>query len=42
VLWYAAQLATEFGLSLDEVAARNLEKLRLRREHGTITGTGAR
>jgi hypothetical protein len=24
------------------VAARNLEKLRLRREHGTIIGTGAR
>ncbi|GAB4418058.1 MAG: nucleoside triphosphate pyrophosphohydrolase family protein [Anaerolineales bacterium] len=40
VLWYLAQLATELGLSLDEVAEYNLEKLYSRLERGTIRGDG--
>ena len=40
VLWYLAQLATEFGLSFEEVAAFNLEKLLSRKERGAIHGDG--
>lgn len=40
VLWYIAQLATEFGLSLDEVAAQNIEKLYSRMERGVLHGSG--
>ncbi len=40
VLWYVAQLCTELGLSLDEVAAYNLEKLYDRLERGKIRGEG--
>lgn len=40
VLWYVAQVATELGLSLDEVAQHNLDKLMSRLERGTIQGDG--
>ncbi|MEK7193258.1 MAG: nucleoside triphosphate pyrophosphohydrolase family protein [Patescibacteria group bacterium] len=40
VLWYLSQLATEIGLSLEEVAETNLEKLLSRKERGTIHGSG--
>ncbi|TAK96594.1 hypothetical protein EPO05_01470 [Patescibacteria group bacterium] len=40
VLWYVAQLSTEFGLSLEDVAAGNIEKLYSRLERGTINGNG--
>ncbi len=40
VLWYAAQLATELGISLEDVAAKNLEKLLSRKERGTLQGSG--
>lgn len=40
VLWYISQLATELGLSLDEVAERNLKKLLDRLERGRIGGEG--
>ena len=40
VLWYVAQLATELGLSLDEVAEKNIEKLASRLERGKINGDG--
>ncbi len=40
VLWYIAQVCTELGLSLDEVAAHNIEKLYSRLERGTIRGDG--
>lgn len=40
VLWYVAQLCTEFGLSMDEVAKTNLEKLFSRKERGVLHGDG--
>jgi NTP pyrophosphatase (non-canonical NTP hydrolase) len=40
VLWYAAQLATEAGLDLDEVAEANLRKLLSRREREVLQGSG--
>jgi NTP pyrophosphatase (non-canonical NTP hydrolase) len=40
VLWYLAQICTELGLSLDEVAEHNIEKLYSRLERGTIGGDG--
>lgn len=40
VLWYVAQLATELGFSLDEVAQENLEKLFSRLERNKINGDG--
>lgn len=40
VLWYAAVLASELGVDLETIAARNLCKLRGRRERGTLQGSG--
>jgi len=40
VLWYIAQVSTELGLSLDEVAEHNIAKLYDRLERGTIRGDG--
>jgi NTP pyrophosphatase (non-canonical NTP hydrolase) len=40
VMWYTAQLATEFGVDLDAVAVQNIEKLHSRLERGTIKGDG--
>lgn len=40
VLWYIAQLATELGLSLDEIASANLKKLLSRKERGVLRGSG--
>ncbi|MEB3321097.1 MAG: nucleoside triphosphate pyrophosphohydrolase family protein [Cyanobium sp.] len=40
VLWYLAQLATELGLDLNEVAAANLEKLASRAARNVIGGSG--
>jgi NTP pyrophosphatase (non-canonical NTP hydrolase) len=40
VLWYAAQLASELELDLDEVAASNLEKLFSRQQRGVLHGAG--
>ncbi|MFA5747365.1 MAG: nucleoside triphosphate pyrophosphohydrolase family protein [Candidatus Paceibacterota bacterium] len=40
VLWYVAALSGELGLKLDEVALRNVEKLRSRQERGKIRGAG--
>ena len=40
VLWYVAQLATELGLSLEEVASANLSKLQSRSHRGTLHGEG--
>jgi NTP pyrophosphatase (non-canonical NTP hydrolase) len=40
VLWYVAQLATELGLSLDDVAENNIAKLASRLERGALHGSG--
>ncbi|MDC2975049.1 nucleoside triphosphate pyrophosphohydrolase family protein [Prochlorococcus sp. AH-736-K09] len=40
VLWYISNLCTELDFTLDEVAAQNLEKLRLRAAKGMISGSG--
>ncbi len=40
VLWYLTQICTELGLSLEEVAQANLEKLFSRLERGQIRGDG--
>jgi NTP pyrophosphatase (non-canonical NTP hydrolase) len=40
VLWYLTQICTELDLTLEEVAAANLEKLFSRLERGTIRGDG--
>jgi NTP pyrophosphatase (non-canonical NTP hydrolase) len=42
VLWYVAVLAADLGLSLDDIAARNLAKLDSRIERGEIGGSGDR
>jgi NTP pyrophosphatase (non-canonical NTP hydrolase) len=40
VLWYLAQICTELGVSLEEVARANIEKLSDRLERGVIRGDG--
>ncbi|MGD2217599.1 MAG: nucleoside triphosphate pyrophosphohydrolase family protein [Gemmatimonadales bacterium] len=40
VLWYVAEVATVLDVDLDDVAARNLEKLRSRAERGVLKGSG--
>jgi NTP pyrophosphatase (non-canonical NTP hydrolase) len=40
VLWYVAQLATELGLDLEQVAQANLDKLTSRAARNVISGDG--
>lgn len=40
VLWYLAQICTELGLSLEEVAEANIAKLYDRLDRGVIRGDG--
>ena len=40
VLWYVAQLATEAGLELDQIAHTNLDKLLSRRDRAVLQGSG--
>lgn len=40
VLWYASQLASELGLSLEDIAQYNLEKLFSRKSRGVLKGDG--
>uniref|UniRef100_A0A7S1MSX3 NTP pyrophosphohydrolase MazG-like domain-containing protein n=1 Tax=Alexandrium catenella TaxID=2925 RepID=A0A7S1MSX3_ALECA len=42
VLWYAAALANELGVPLEEIARRNLAKLKSRSERGAMAGSGDR
>lgn len=39
-LWYLAAVARNWGLTLDEIAEHNLEKLRDRKARGTLFGSG--
>ena len=40
VLWYVAQLSTELGFSLDDVAQSNLDKLFDRKTRNVLKGKG--
>jgi NTP pyrophosphatase (non-canonical NTP hydrolase) len=40
VLWYVAQLASELGLALEDVARETLEKLGSRQRRGVLSGSG--
>jgi NTP pyrophosphatase (non-canonical NTP hydrolase) len=40
VLWYVAQLATELGFTLEDIAQTNLDKLASRAARNVIAGSG--
>jgi len=40
VLWYLAVLASQLGVSLDDVAQQNIEKLQSRQQRGKLGGSG--
>ena len=40
VLWYCAMMAKEVGVPLNTIMQMNLEKLRSRKERGTLKGSG--
>ncbi len=40
VLWYLAVLANDLGLSLEDIAKANIEKLQSRQERGALHGDG--
>ncbi len=40
LLWYMSQLASELGITLDEVAKSNIDKTRSRMERGALLGNG--
>lgn len=40
VLWYLSQLASELGLSLEDIAINNIKKLRSRQKRGKLQGSG--
>ena len=40
MLWYVAQLASELGLELEDIARENLEKLFSRQRRGVLSGSG--
>lgn len=40
VLWYLSALAYDLNISLENLAAQNLEKLQTRQEKGTLQGSG--
>lgn len=40
VLWYLTRFADEIGYALEDIAQKNVEKLRSRKERGVISGSG--
>lgn len=40
VLWYLTKLGHHFGMTLEEIAVANVEKLNSRMQRGTIKGEG--
>lgn len=40
VLWYLAVFADELGMSLDDIAVANVEKLQSRKQRGVLGGSG--
>jgi len=41
VMYYIARIARELDVSLDDIAAENMSKLRSRKDRGVITGLGS-
>ena len=39
-MWYLAVIASELGVTLEEVAQRNVDKLLSRKERGVLGGSG--
>jgi NTP pyrophosphatase (non-canonical NTP hydrolase) len=40
VLWYLAVFADQLGVSLDDIAQQNLDKLQSRKKRGVLGGSG--
>jgi len=40
ILWYIAVVADDLGISLDDIASYNIEKLASRHKRGKLTGSG--
>jgi len=40
VLWYVASMASELGISMDDIATSNIEKLFSRKERNVLNGSG--
>ncbi len=40
VLWYIANLSKELNISMEDIAMRNIEKLKSRQERGVLGGSG--
>jgi len=40
VLWYLSQIGTELGISLEEIALANLEKIEDRKKRGVLHSSG--
>ena len=40
ILWYIANLATDLGVNLDEIANQNLQKLFSRKDRSKLSGSG--
>lgn len=40
ILWYIAVIAHDLDISFDDIAKINLDKLRSRKERGTLRGSG--
>lgn len=40
VLWYVANLSKELGISLNDVAEKNIEKLKSRQDRNQLQGSG--
>jgi hypothetical protein len=39
-MWFVAQTCTELGVTMEEVAQANLDKLASRKERGVLNGSG--
>jgi len=40
VLWYVSELSRQLGLSLEDIASENIEKLSSRKQRGKLHGSG--
>lgn len=40
IMWYVSQTCNEFGLDLEEILCKNIEKLQSRKKRGVLKGSG--